>query len=242
MKRHLLAGTLVMTMAVMTSSSVLAIHDSSEQSEPRKPSESTQIRDRIESRTDDTAKVVVQTTEDSKNRVSDSLESREKRLEQLNAERQERFEKRAAQRASRLEGRRLAQCQNRQENINALMTRSVETGTRHYENIKRIEDKVLAFAEKKALDEQTYAAALQDAQDKGVNAKSAVEVASTQKFDCTKVDGEKPSDLIRLTHSEKRDALNAYRASVVELIQTVKAAFASTQTDTPDTENGEVTQ
>lgn len=141
-----------------------------------------------------------------------------------------------AERKTKLEGRRLAQCQNRQEKVNALLDKSTEHGKRHLANIQQFEARVTEFTIKKAIGSDDVKAALASADKKEAAAVAVLDVMETQVFDCATLDGAKPADSVHATREEKQAALRAYRDSVIAYLQAVKTAFAQTQSETEATE------
>ncbi len=165
-----------------------------------------------------------------------TLEDRKQLLEERKTALRERLEQKSDARKTKLEGRRLAQCQNRQDNINSLIDKGAENGRRHFANIGAFEDQILAFAEKKSVNGEAYATALADVEEKKGDAEIALSVMEGQTFDCATLDGAKPAESVKMIREAKQDALRAYRDSVIQLIQTIKAEFAATQTEPATTE------
>ena len=210
--------------ALMTVTPAFALHDVSETSRQVRSEASKTLEANV-----DGVSNKVATAMESTQTVSERLADQKQQIEDRKLALRELIDAKKAERKSKLEGRRLAQCQNRQDRINELLSKSVENGRRHVDNIKGFEQQVTAFAEKKALDAATYQEALNDVTLKEGVARSAVDVMETQTFDCTTVDGSKPSDIVRTTREEKQAAVREYRDSVIVYLQTVKAAFAGTQ-------------
>jgi len=175
-----------------------------------------------------TAKVedTVVATEDNVDKAKDRLMSQRDRIENRKAELEDQMKQKLEDRKQKLDGRRLAQCQNRQANINTLIDRSVDVGRERLAHIQRVEEGVKAFYEKQGLSSEGYQTAVDDVDAKEAAAIAALDVIAASDFDCTKIDGAAPSDSIRSSHQAKKAALDAYRASVKELIKVVKDAFA----------------
>lgn len=186
------------------------------------------VKEVVETTVDDTTAKVDDVVSEVKPAVDVPI-SRSERIAQRKAELQLKLQQKREDRKERLEGRRLAQCQNRQDNINRLMQKSVETGRRHLENIQRVETSVKTFAEKKSIDSESYQASLQDVDEKEAAAIASIDVMEAETFDCSMIDGAKPAFMIRTVREAKQTAMRDYRDSVVQLIQSVKDAFASTQ-------------
>lgn len=152
--------------------------------------------------------------------LSERIEARTTELEnELNEKKEAHKEK--------LAGRRLEQCQNRQANINSLLNKSVTIGRDRLARIQSIEDGVKAFYVNQHLSSAQYDATLQAVDEKQAAATAALNVIDAQPFDCSQVDGAKPSDTIKTTFALKRNALKDYRDSVQELIRVVRQAFVA---------------
>ncbi|MES2875871.1 MAG: hypothetical protein V4678_00200 [Patescibacteria group bacterium] len=187
------------------------------------------VLNRVQQTVDDT---VTTTTDDTKavvNDVRDKVVTQKERVEQRKAELNAQLEQKSADRKQKLEGRRLAQCQNRQEKINKFIDQSETVSRKHLENVQRFEASITSFAEAKSIQSEGYVAMVADVDEKEVAAIAAIDVLAAHQFDCTMVDGVTPSSSIRQVREAKRTALHAYRDSVIQLIQTVKQEFAAAQ-------------
>lgn len=158
------------------------------------------------------------------------------RLEARRAELRQRLSDNSTQHRSKLEGRLLERCQKRQDTINNLIDKSATIGKKRLAHIQHIEDVVKKFYEKKQLSSDEYAAALVVVDEKEAAAVAALDVIAEREFDCTNLNAKNPSGEIKLAHQEKRQALNAYRKSVKDLIKVVKTAFANSQQSQKETE------
>lgn len=220
MSRNKLVVAVALALALTGSVPVLARGETNEV-------ERESVRDRIEQTvqsTDDTVKSTVQTVNDG---AEDKLGSRQERIDAKKAEIQQKLDAKASERKVKLEGRRLAQCQNRQANINALLNKSLNVGQAKLERIQNFEAAIIKFYEEKELSSDAYEAAKADSAAKGVSATAALESIQTTTFECTDVDAGKPSDTIKTAHEMKRNALKEYRDSVQELLKVVREAFAA---------------
>ena len=234
MKRNILVMTLAAIITVTGASPSFALHDGSNRRE---------VERNLESKLEDTTSKTTETVENVAKLVVSDKESRQSRAERIEArktELKERLQAKREARQSKLEDRRLAQCQNRQTNINALIDRSAENGKRHLANIQRVEESVKSFAEKKNVDSTSYQAELEAADLREAEAAAAVNVVSSEDFDCSSVDGASPAGSIKMMNETKRTALQAYRDSVINLIHVVKAAYSDSQSSsTSDDTQGE---
>lgn len=177
--------------------------------------------DKLES----TTKTVVDDTAKTVSKVEDSVLTQKERVEAHKAELRDKLSQQAAARKEKLEGRRLAQCENRQKHINDLLDKSLANGRLQLDNIQRVQQRVTEFYAKQKLASTDYEAALVKADTAKANALATFDVMGDQTFDCQTVDGAKPSLFIQETHQAKKDALDAYRQSVIELIHVTKQAF-----------------
>ncbi len=164
---------------------------------------------------------VARTTDDTK----ESLTSLRDRVEARKTELEDKLKQKQEDRKEKLEGRRLAQCQNREDAINTLLDKSAAIGKARLAKIQGIEDGVKAFYEKQQLSSTEYDAVLQTVDEKEAAAVAALEVIESEDFSCDEVDGAKPSDTIHTAHEAKRTALKEYRESVQQLIKIVRQAF-----------------
>jgi hypothetical protein len=210
--------------ALVGTTPAFALHDATETTREIRR----EVSNTLENEIDDTSKKVATTVESTKTITDDAMDQKQQ-IEDRKAALRAEIEAKKADRKSKLEGRRLAQCQNRQDKINELLGKSVENGQRHIDNIKRFEQQVTAFAKKKALDASVYQEAYADVELKEGVARAAVDLMQAQTFDCSSVDGSKPADILRTTREEKQAAVREYRDSVIVYLQAVKAAFSDTQ-------------
>lgn len=158
-----------------------------------------------------------------------SLRSQRQEIEAKRASLKSEIQSKLDARKEKLAGRRLAQCQNRQESINNLISKSAQIGKDRVAIIKDVETKVKDFYAKKNLSSPDYDTALAAADSAEASAQAAVDVMGTTTFDCTSIDGANPSETIKATQEAKHQALVTFRAAVVHLIQVVKAAHATQQ-------------
>ncbi|MBC7512609.1 hypothetical protein H7142_03055 [Candidatus Saccharibacteria bacterium] len=227
MNRLMILSGIIVATALIAVTPAFALDDELQEAPSRVRSETTK---KAETTTNENTGIVRQAVDKTEVETGEQ-ENRKQLLEERKNELSERIEQRNAERKTKLEGRRLAQCQNRQEAINALMVKGTENGRRHFENIASFEAQVLAFAEKKSVSGGVYDAALTDVAEKKNYAENALSVIGQQEFDCENLDGAKPSEGVKTIREAKRDALRAYRDSVIQLIKIVKAEFAASQAD-----------
>lgn len=177
-------------------------------------------------KTDDGQPVAV-TDDQSDTSTTNQSDDQRSQVEQKRAKLQERLEKKLSERKEKLEGRRLAQCQNRQEMVNRLMIKSQEVGKNRLAKIQHLEEGVKAFYVKQELASDAYDTAVAVADEKEAAAVAALDVLATLKFDCSKVDGTNPSGVLKEAHHTKRQALDEYRKSVKQLFVVVREAFTA---------------
>jgi len=176
----------------------------------------------VENTVEDT---VTTTTDDVTKSLAERLREQRERIEERKTELENELKQRKEDRKEKLEGRRLARCQNREDNINSLLDKSANIGKERLAKIQRFEEGVKAFYEKQQLTSAEYDAVLQTVDEKEAAAVAALDVIETEDFNCDDVDGEKPSDAIHTAHEAKRTALKEYRDSVQQLIKVVRQAF-----------------
>ncbi len=128
---------------------------------------------------------------------------------------------------NKLEGRRLAQCQNRQNKINSLMNKASGIGHERLARIQQLEEAIKNFYIKQKLASDSYESAVAAADQKEASAVAALDELANQKFDCAKVDGDNPAKSLKDAQQVKRQALNEYRESVKQLLAIVKDALRS---------------
>lgn len=177
--------------------------------------------------TEGVVKTVEETVEDSTSELREAVKSQREAIEERKREFKAELEQKREDRKAKLEGRRLAKCQNREDNINSLIDKSITIGRERLAKIQRVEEGVKNFYDKQALSSDAYDAAVLDVDEKEAAAIAALDVIADRDFDCSEVDGEKPSDTIRSTHQAKREALDAYKASVKQLVAVVREAFVA---------------
>lgn len=171
--------------------------------------------------TDDTSS----TSDSTAKTLAERLKEQRERIQEQKTELENEIKQKKEDRKEKLEGRRLAQCENRQDNINSLLDKSAALGKERLARIQAVEEGVKAFYEKQQLSSTEYDAALKAADEKQAAAIAALDVVSSENFNCDQVDGSKPSDIIHTTNEAKRTALKDYRDSVQELIRVVRQAF-----------------
>lgn len=175
--------------------------------------------------TENIVNTVEDTTDDAAKTLAERLKEQRERIAQRKAELENELKQKREERKEKLEGRRLARCQNREDNINSLLDKSATIGKERLARIQRIEEGVKAFYEKQQLTSSEYDAAVQAVDEKEAAAVAALDVIETEDFNCDDVDGAKPSDTIHAAHEAKRTALKEYRDSVQQLIKIVRQAF-----------------
>ncbi len=178
----------------------------------------------------------------SKNDASDVKTKRQERSKKSQESREfqrdnDGINKKSETKKSKLEGRRLAQCENRQKNINTSMAKSNGTSKDRLIRIQQYEAKVRAFYAKQTLSSNVYDAISTKVDQSELSAIAAVDTYSKLVFDCNKTDADNPSDAIKTAGSAKRMALKQYREDVKALLKVVKQEFeaskaASTRSDT----------
>lgn len=174
---------------------------------------------------ENTVEDTVKTTDDAAKSLAERLKEQRERIAERKTELESELQHKKEERKEKLEGRRLAQCQNREDNINSLLDKSAAIGKERLAKIQRIEEGVKAFYEKQQLTSAEYDTVVQTVDEKEAAAVAALDVIETEDFSCDEVDGTKPSDTIHATHEAKRAALKDYRESVQQLIKVVRQAF-----------------
>ena len=156
--------------------------------------------------------------------AKEHVKNQKEQIELHRSELKQNLETTRTDRKAELTDKRLELCEQRQAKINELIAASAKVGRERLAHIQQVETKVKDFYERKDLSSSEYDAAVTMINEKETVAVAAVEVAESQKFDCAKVDGDKPSGEIKSLHEAKRTALNDYRDSVKQLIRIVKTA------------------
>ena len=229
MKRNMIITTAAVVVALSGSLPVLALEGPGSGRDESNTKVQRTMETTVE-RTEDGTAVVTENTETT---VEDKMAAHQKRIEARKAELKERMEQKAAERKEKLEGRRLAVCENRQDNINALIKKSADTGQAKLARIQAFEAGITNFYEDQKLTSGKYTAALAAADAKEVLAEAALASMVEEEFDCTNIDAAKPSDTIKSVHETKRTALKEYRTSVQDLLKVVREAF-TLQTEAQD--------
>ena len=188
----------------------------------------------VESTTTQTEAIVKSTTEEATKPLNERVKSQQEQIESRKEELKQKLDQKATERKAKLEGARLAQCQNRQDNINELIGKSVTNDRERLQRIQRFEEGIKAFYEKQELTSEAYDPAVQKVDQAEAGAIAALDIIANQEFDCLMVDGVKPSDTIKSVHESKREALKAYRDNVEELLKVVREAFAQKKDEVGD--------
>jgi hypothetical protein len=181
---------------------------------------------------EDTKKVtneVRNTVESTVQSTDDTLTSQKERIEARKTELKQRLEAKATERKERLEGRRLAQCQNRQTNINELMDKSANVGREKLARIQGFEQAIKDFYVKQELTTAAYDDVVASVDAAEGEAIAALDAMDSWQYDCEAIDGQRPTEQIQLNREAKREGLKAYRDSVQELLKVVREAFVAKQ-------------
>ncbi len=145
-------------------------------------------------------------------------------IQEKRTELEQKVEQSRTERKAALKEKRLELCKEREAKINELISSSAKVGSERLARIQAIEARVIEFYEREALVSTEYDAAAALVDEKESSAVAAVEVVESQRFECSKVDGNNPSGELKTLHTAKREALDSYRDSVKQLVQIVKAA------------------
>lgn len=191
-------------------------------------------KSRIQKTMNDTRENVEQARnelKDARVQAAETVKSQKEQIETRRAELKQRLETARSERKAELSDKRLELCQQRQDKINQLIAASAKFGRERLTHIQNVEARVKEFYSRKNLASTEYDAALSVVDEKEALATAAVEVVESQTFECTKVDGSKPSGEIKSLHETKHQALNDYRDSLKQLIQIVKAAAQAVKAD-----------
>jgi hypothetical protein len=191
-------------------------------------------RDNVRTKVESTTNEVRTTVEETESTVTDTLKSQKERIESRKSELREKLEAKAAERKERLEGRRLAQCQNRQTNINELMDKSANAGRDKLVRIQGFEQAIKDFYAKQELSSESYDAAVATVDAREAEAIAALDTMDSWQYDCEAIDGKRPTQDIQLNRQAKREGLKAYRDSVQELLKIVREAFTQKQQEAGD--------
>lgn len=218
---------LVVTGAVAVSSVPVYAREANETDDRRNViSEVKQVVDDTTNDVEDRAVKAIVATEQT---VEERVAAQREKIETRKAELEAKLRQKQAERMERLEGRRLALCQNRETKINELLDKSAEVGKNHLSRVQRFEEGVKRFYQAKELSDASYDTVVATVDEKEAAAIAALSVLDATQFDCLTLDGASPASSIKESRETKRFALREYRDSVIELLHTVKRAFADTQ-------------
>gem|GEM_PF-1512259 len=188
------------------------------------------LLNRVESKVDSTVKNVAGDDSTSTvKEVRDQLKTQRQQIDDKKQELKQKIDERQSERKEKLEGRRLAQCQNREDNINALMGKSASAGKMRLTRIQKFEEGIRSFYVAQGLQSESYDTLAAAADEAEAAAIAAVDVYASEKYDCAVIDASDTTGPIRESHASAKGALKAYRDSVVQLLKAVKAAFAEKQ-------------
>lgn len=136
----------------------------------------------------------------------------------------------------RLEGKKLEQCQAREQRIDATMEQMTSRGQKHYDVFTKISDRVKAFATDKKLTVENYDTLVADVDTKALAAKSAIESTKSVGgvFSCDNDNPKIASAQFRDAFKAQVAALKEYRTAIKNLIVAVK----SSQSTATSTEGG----
>lgn len=202
-------------------------HDGHNHSEPlrEKLSEATSRTQQAVQETHESVKSARDELKEKRSEIKDLLKEHKTQIQARRAELKQKIETTRTERKTELVEKRLELCQERQVKINQLVASSAKIGRERLARIQKVESNVKDFYNRQALTSSEYLAATALVDEKEAIAIAAVEVAESQQFDCTKVDGDNPSGELKTLRVARHDALNNYRDSTKQLIQIVKAAF-----------------
>lgn len=129
-------------------------------------------------------------------------------------------------------------CETRQDNINKIIQKRSEQGTKQLGVFTKISDRVQEFVKNKNLTVENYDGLVSAINDKEAAAQAAIDANSGVTFSCDTTSADKPAQVPRTTIEAVRTALKDYRTAIKNLIVNVKASAEKTEATT----SGEVTQ
>lgn len=197
------------------------------------------IEQKIDERVKSSSDRLKQSREHTREKLRQLTTTHSDRVDRHKKELQKRLEADDSKPRAALEGRRLAQCQNRQNKINDLVRRSAANGKAQLAQIRQVEDGIVRYSENQALLSNDYVVALENVDAKRAEATASLDIIHGKTFDCKKIHSHDPAASLRASAEAKRVALAAYRDSVIELIRIVKHAQTNDGLATPVNTEGD---
>lgn len=161
---------------------------------------------------------------------------KENAVEVLDARRDEQFQKqqevkdRIAERraavAEKLAGKRAETCEQKEHNINQMLTSKVDTAQSYYDRFQSIQTKLTEFARYHELDVDNAQALELILSEKQQNAAVFIETARATGFSCEETAADNPGQIVRELVDQKKQALVEYRDALKEYAAAVKEAAA----------------
>jgi hypothetical protein len=142
-----------------------------------------------------------------------------------------------AERQTKLDANRQKVCEQRAEKINAIIQKRSEMATKNLEVFTKISERVQEFVKTKGYTIENYDALVATINDKKAAAQAAITVNSETTFSCSEADGSDVAKLPRESMTAVRDALQAYRTAIKDLIVQVKPAAEADSADATKTED-----
>jgi hypothetical protein len=135
---------------------------------------------------------------------------------------------------TKLTEHKLKACQKREKNINNIMARQADRGTKHLAVFTKIADRTMAFYAEKGKVLSNYDALVAEVASKKAAAEVAIEssTSSSVTFKCDGTDPKGAASLFKDSHKEQNEALKAYKTAVKNLIVGVKSVQSTTVKNT----------
>lgn len=154
----------------------------------------------------------------------------QEKLTQVKEEAQVKLAERKEAAQTKLTEYKLKACQKREKNINNIMARQADRGTKHLAVFTKIADRTMAFYAEKGKVLSNYDDLVAEVATKKTAAEAAIEsTANTSStFKCDGTDPKGAASHFKDNHKAQNEALKAYKTAVKNLIVGVKSVQSTT--------------
>lgn len=155
----------------------------------------------------------------------------DKMSEDIQAKRDEiehRLTEKRAEIREKLSGKRAQSCEKKQATINQILDNRINAASSHLEHFKDIQNKLVAFVDRKNLAVDNASALEVIMNDAQAAAQATIDAAAATNFSCSDADAAAPGRIVTEQVSAQKQALMDYRSAIKDYAQAVKNAYAAT--------------
>lgn len=132
---------------------------------------------------------------------------------------------------NRLKGRRATTCQTREESINHLLQKRIDTAQEKLDKLTVVQDKLESIVDTHSLTVENAAALTTIMDDRRASTSAAIEAADVLVFECAATDATKPGKIIIDHMTSVREALKDYQTSLKDYVSAIKASAGQEKTE-----------